>query len=131
MSWSSRCGTAGRRTYGAVEAPAGFDCSGFVRYVYAQLGVTLPHNAAMQYQLRVSGLPRAISQPGDLVFFDRLRHNGIYIGEGRFIHAKQTGKYVADRGSGRRLVPHALVRRAPALTDWHLWNVLMYTSAPL
>jgi cell wall-associated NlpC family hydrolase len=73
--------------------PAGFDCSGFVRYVYAQVGITLPHNAARQYQY---GTPvsRDSLEPGDLVFFDRLRHNGIYIGEGRFIHARQTGKYV-------------------------------------
>ena len=76
------------------EEPSGFDCSGFVRYVYAQVGVSLPHNAAKQYQL---GTPvtRSDLQPGDLVFFDRLRHNGIYIGEGRFIHSRQTGKCVA------------------------------------
>jgi cell wall-associated NlpC family hydrolase len=76
------------------EGPAEFDCSGFVRYVYAQVGVVLPHNAAAQYKL---GTPvsRESLAPGDLVFFDRLRHNGIYIGDGRFIHARQTGKYVA------------------------------------
>jgi cell wall-associated NlpC family hydrolase len=76
------------------EGPADFDCSGFVRYVYAQVGVSLPHNAAMQYKL---GTPvaRGDLEPGDLVFFDRLRHNGIYIGDGRFIHARQTGKHVA------------------------------------
>ena len=79
------------------EAPAGFDCSGFVRYVYAQLGVTLPHNAAMQYRYG-SAVSRDNLEPGDLVFFDRLRHNGIYIGEGRFIHARQTGKYVGIAG---------------------------------
>ncbi|HXD97125.1 MAG TPA: C40 family peptidase [Candidatus Acidoferrum sp.] len=73
--------------------PAGFDCSGFVRYVYAHVGVSLPHNAAMQYEY---GTPvsRDGLEPGDLVFFDRLRHNGIYIGQGRFIHARQTGKRV-------------------------------------
>jgi len=74
--------------------PSGFDCSGFVRYVYAQVGVSLPHNAARQYQY---GTPvsRNSLEPGDLVFFDRLRHNGIYIGEGRFIHSRQTGKRVS------------------------------------
>jgi cell wall-associated NlpC family hydrolase len=75
------------------EAPSGFDCSGFVRYVYAQVGVSLPHNAATQYQYGTS-VSRDNLEPGDLVFFDRLRHNGIYIGDGRFIHARQTGKYV-------------------------------------
>jgi cell wall-associated NlpC family hydrolase len=73
--------------------PSGFDCSGFVRYVYAQVGVSLPHNAAMQYE-HGTPIPRDRLQPGDLVFFDRLRHNGIYIGEGRFIHSRQTGKRV-------------------------------------
>jgi cell wall-associated NlpC family hydrolase len=76
------------------EGPAEFDCSGFVRYVYAQVGVALPHNAAAQYKLGTP-IPRDSLEPGDLVFFDRLRHNGIYIGDGRFIHARQTGKYVA------------------------------------
>ena len=75
------------------ETPSGFDCSGFVRYVYAQVGISLPHNAAMQYQYGTS-VSRDELEPGDLVFFDHLRHNGIYIGDGRFIHSRQTGKYV-------------------------------------
>ncbi len=76
------------------SSPSGFDCSGLVRYVYAQVGVELPHNAAKQYAL---GAPVAREDllPGDIVFFDGLRHNGIYIGDGRFIHARQTGKRVA------------------------------------
>lgn len=76
------------------SSPSGFDCSGLVRYVYAQVGVSLPHNAAQQYRL---GTPvaRESLEPGDLVFFDRLRHNGIYVGDGRFIHARQTGRRVA------------------------------------
>ena len=75
------------------SSPSGFDCSGLVRYVYAQVGVSLPHNAAKQYRL---GAPvaREELEPGDLVFFDRLRHNGIYVGDGRFIHARQTGRGV-------------------------------------
>ena len=76
------------------ETPSGFDCSGFVRCVYAQVGVSLPHSAAQQYGLGVA-VGRDELEPGDLVFFDRLRHNGIYIGEGRFIHSRQTGKHVA------------------------------------
>lgn len=73
--------------------PSGFDCSGFVMYVYAKLGVALPHNAARQYAygMRVG---RDDLRPGDLVFFDGLRHNGIYIGGGEFIHASQRGRGV-------------------------------------
>jgi peptidoglycan DL-endopeptidase CwlO len=75
-------------------SPGGFDCSGLVRYVYGRVGVALPHNAAEQYRY---GRPvrRDELQPGDLVFFDRLRHNGIYVGNGKFIHARQTGKRVS------------------------------------
>jgi cell wall-associated NlpC family hydrolase len=72
---------------------AGFDCSGLVQYVYAKVGIPLPHNTAQQYG---HGTPvaRDALAPGDLVFFDRLRHDGIYIGRGRFIHARRTGKRV-------------------------------------
>jgi cell wall-associated NlpC family hydrolase len=74
-------------------SPSGFDCSGFVMYVYAQVGVSLPHNAAAQYAY---GTPvsRDQLQPGDLVFFDGLGHNGIYVGGGNFIHAPHTGDVV-------------------------------------
>src|SRR2546428_14014426 len=79
------------------SSPSGFDCSGLVRYVYAQVGVSLPHNAAQQYRY---GMPvsRDRLEPGDLVFFDGLRHNGIYVGRGRFFHARQTGKRGAIAG---------------------------------
>jgi cell wall-associated NlpC family hydrolase len=75
------------------SSPSGFDCSGFVMYVYAQVGVSLPHNAAMQY-----GYGRAVArselQPGDIVFFNGLGHNGIYIGGNQFIHSPHTGDVV-------------------------------------
>ena len=75
-------------------SPGGFDCSGFAMYVYAQMGVSLPHNAAMQYNTVGSYVPRDQLQPGDLVFFDGLGHMGIYIGGGQFIHAPHTGDVV-------------------------------------
>jgi cell wall-associated NlpC family hydrolase len=73
-------------------------------YVYAQLGISLPHYAAAQYQLG-SPVDRSQLQPGDLVFFDALDHVGIYIGNGQFVHAPQTGDVVkitalADFGDG-------------------------------
>ena len=73
--------------------PAGFDCSGFVKYVHARVGIAIPHNVAAQYRY---GTPVSRDQlePGDLVFFDHLRHNGIYIGRGLFIHATKTGDSV-------------------------------------
>jgi cell wall-associated NlpC family hydrolase len=79
--------------WGGSSPASGFDCSGLVMYVYAQLGISLPHYAAAQYQL---GTPvdRSQLQPGDLVFFDALDHVGIYIGNGQFVHAPQTGDVV-------------------------------------
>jgi peptidoglycan DL-endopeptidase CwlO len=78
--------------YGGAS-PGGFDCSGFVMYVFAQIGVSLPHNAAAQYGY---GMPvsRDQLQPGDLVFFNGLGHVGIYIGGGQMIHSPHTGDVV-------------------------------------
>ncbi len=75
------------------STPLGFDCSGFVAYVFAQIGVSLPHSSYAMY-----GMGTAISigdlQPGDLVFFTGASHMGIYIGGGQFIHAPHTGDVV-------------------------------------
>ena len=79
-------------------------------YVYAQVGVSLPHNAAAQYGYGVGVyVSRDELQPGDLVFFDGLGHVGIYIGGGQFIHAPHTGDVVkisslSDSGTRRRYV---------------------------
>ena len=74
-------------------SPSGFDCSGFVMYVYGQMGVSLPHHAASQYGTGVA-VSRDQLQSGDLVFFDGLGHVGIYVGGGQFIHAPHTGDVV-------------------------------------
>jgi peptidoglycan DL-endopeptidase CwlO len=75
------------------SSPSGFDCSGLVAYVYAQVGVNLPHYTGAQWSV---GVPVSQSdlQPGDLVFFNGLGHVGIYIGGGQFIHAPHTGDVV-------------------------------------
>jgi cell wall-associated NlpC family hydrolase len=75
------------------SSPGGFDCSGFVMYVYAQVGVSLPHSSYAQYGMG-SPVSRSDLQPGDLVFFDGLGHVGIYVGGGSFIHAPHTGDVV-------------------------------------
>jgi len=89
--------------WGGSSPSTGFDCSGFVAYVFAQIGVSLPHHAASQYGY---GTPVPYDQlaPGDLVFFSGLGHVGIYIGDGQFVHAPHTGDvvriaYLADHGS--------------------------------
>ena len=97
----SACGSSTTRSASAASATStaaarprsGFDCSGFVRYVYAHFGVSLAHSSYAQFGLgrRVG---RGSLRPGDLVFFDGLGHVGIYIGNGRFIHAPHTGTRV-------------------------------------
>ena len=73
------------------SSPTGFDCTGFVMWVYGQFGVELPHNEVGQL---ASG-PAVSSddlQPGDVLVFANtyrrgLSHTGIYLGDGRFVHA--------------------------------------------
>lgn len=97
------------------STPAGFDCSGFVRYIYAKAGIVLPRTAAAQFQV---GTPvrRADLRSGDVVFFDGQRHNGIYIGQGKLIHASTGSRRVKISrlddpwfekrwGGGRRVKP--------------------------
>ena len=73
---------------------SGFDCSGLAMYVYAQVGISLPHNAAMQYA-SITHVAHGSEQPGDLVFFGYsaggIHHVGIYVGGGSMIDAPYTG----------------------------------------
>jgi peptidoglycan DL-endopeptidase CwlO len=75
------------------STPSGFDCSGLVSYVFAQIGVSLPHSSYAQFGMGVS-VSISELQPGDLVFFTGASHVGIYIGGGQFIHAPHTGDVV-------------------------------------
>lgn len=81
-----------RYKYGGTT-PKGFDCSGFVRYVYKFFDIDLAHSAASQAKLGVKVAQEDL-KPGDLVFFDtngrhkRINHVGIYIGGSRFINAE-------------------------------------------
>lgn len=108
---------------GGNSGEDGFDCSGFTRYVFDHsLGLVLPRRA--EEQARAPGLfsvPREELKPGDLVFFNTLKrtfsHVGIYVGEGKFIHAPRTGaevriedmrdSYWAKRFTGARRAPGA------------------------
>lgn len=84
--------------YGGTSARSGFDCSGLVWRVYRQAaGITLPRDT---YGISRAGLaiPRRQLQAGDLVFFNTMRrpysHVGIYVGNGRFVHAPSSGGVV-------------------------------------
>lgn len=74
-------------------SPSGFDCSGLIMYAYAQIGVSLPHYTGAQWAMGVP-VARDQLQPGDLVFFNGLGHEGIYIGNNQMIHAPHTGDVV-------------------------------------
>lgn len=83
---------------GGTSAETGFDCSGFVRAMYEQtVGLMLPRRAAEQ-AAATERIDRKELQPGDLVFFNTLRraysHVGIYVGDGKFVHAPRTGAHV-------------------------------------
>lgn len=69
---------------------SGFDCSGFTRYVYKKLGVTLPHSSKQQYQ-KGTTVKKSQLKKGDLVFFSTsgngISHVGIYLGDGDFVSA--------------------------------------------
>lgn len=88
-----------RYVRGGRDPATGFDCSGFVRYVFSHaVGLQLPRNSAAQF-LAGFKVQRADMQPGDLVFFrthgkHRISHVGIYISNGRFIHSPSAGKSV-------------------------------------
>ena len=86
--------------YGGAS-PGGFDCSGLVVYVFAQVGISLPHYTGALWNV---GVPVSYGglQPGDLVFFNGLGHVGIYIGGGQMVHSPHTGDVVkiSDISSG-------------------------------
>jgi cell wall-associated NlpC family hydrolase len=89
-----------RYRYGGTSPRSGFDCSGFVRFVYDRLGFDLPHSSYAQFDLGKRVARKAL-RPGDLVFFDGVGHVGIYVGGNRFIHAPHTGTRVSvDSMSG-------------------------------
>jgi cell wall-associated NlpC family hydrolase len=76
--------------YGGAT-PAGFDCSGFVMYVYAQFGISLPHSSTGQGAAGTR-IALADAQPGDLVIMDG--HDGFYAGNGNILHAPYEGASV-------------------------------------
>jgi cell wall-associated NlpC family hydrolase len=93
-------------------SPSGFDCSGLVMYVFAKVGVYLPHSSYMQFHMG-RYVPRGALQPGDAVFFNGASHVGIYIGGGRFVHAPHTGDVVkiSSLGEGWYSSTYAGARR--------------------
>ena len=83
---------------GGISEEKGFDCSGFVRYMFEKsVGLVLPRRAEDQAKV-TEEINRNELKPGDLVFFNTMKrtfsHVGIYVGDGKFIHAPRPGKSV-------------------------------------
>jgi cell wall-associated NlpC family hydrolase len=107
---------------GGSEPSRGFDCSGFVQWVFAQHGASLPRETRKQYD-EGDGVDRDEVQPGDLVFFQTVSrgasHVGIALGNGAFVHApssrgvvrveRYTSGYWSSRWVGARRVGISLV----------------------
>lgn len=73
--------------------PAGFDCSGYVAFVFSQFGIALPHSVYAQKRFGIIIKPED-ALPGDLVMWNNSSHNGIYAGNGNFYHAPRRGDRV-------------------------------------
>jgi cell wall-associated NlpC family hydrolase len=93
-SWGG--GTPSGPSYGVAQGAniKGYDCSGLTLYAYAQVGIGLPHYTGSQFNAGIH-VTKAQLRPGDLVFFySDLHHMGMYIGNGKMVHAPQTGDVV-------------------------------------
>lgn len=86
-----------RYRYGGNTPKKGFDCSGLVQYSFSKAGQPVPRNTTYQYRNSYA-VRRSELRKGDLLFFNqlgkRLSHVGIYLGEGKFVHAPSSGKHV-------------------------------------
>ena len=76
--------------------PAGFDCSGFIMYVYSQYGISLPHSVTRQGAMGTP-ISAAEAQPGDVIIFDDGSHDGFYAGNGMILDAPKPGGSVSVR----------------------------------
>jgi len=86
-----------RYRYGGTDPIEGFDCSGLVHYAYGQAGYSVPRTSRELFRA-VRKISVGDADPGDLMFFQdqtKLSHVGIYLGDGRFVHAPATGQNVA------------------------------------
>jgi len=112
-----------RYKWAGITPEKGLDCSGFVKYVFAKLGIELPHHAADLAKLGGSvSKDTADMQPGDLLVFGkgkRISHVGIYVGDGYMIHASSASHRVVEAPVDRYRPPGGLqwkgVRRVIAL----------------
>ncbi len=99
-----------RYIYGGTTTN-GFDCSGYIQYIFAQHDVTLDRTAAQQYTYNGTSVAKSDLQPGDLVFFSSssqtVGHVGMYVGDGQFIHSSSgAGKVIITSLNSSYYVSH-------------------------
>lgn len=97
--------------YGGA-GPSGFDCSGLVHYSYRQAGKMLPRTTGQLWDHTVS-VSRADLRAGDLLFFridGKMQHVGMYVGNGKFVHAPSSGRQVSVASLSSDFYAHAFLR---------------------
>lgn len=96
------------------QSPSGFDCSGLVHYAYLDAGVSTPRTT-QQLWSAARTIKQDELQAGDLLFFridGKMSHVGMYLGEGRFVHAPQSGRSVSVASLEMPFYRQALIRTA-------------------
>lgn len=94
------------------SSPSGFDCSGLVHYSYATAGKNVPRTTAGQWA-QLAPVAKRDLQTGDLLFFNiagKMSHVGVYLGDGRFVHAPSTGRTVSIESLGSDYYRNAFIR---------------------
>ena len=94
------------------SSPRGFDCSGLVHYSYASAGLSLPRTTAGLWA-ELEPVGKRDMQTGDLLFFSidgKMSHVGMYLGDGRFVHAPSSGRSVSVESLGSAYYRAALIR---------------------
>jgi len=94
------------------RTPAGFDCSGLVQYSYAAAGLNIPRTTSGQWA-QMSPVKDTDMREGDLLFFSisgKMSHVGLYLGDGRFVHAPSTGRTVSIENLDSRYYNKAFIR---------------------
>lgn len=112
--------------YGGNTPDSGFDCSGLIGYVYRDAaGISLPRSTRELIAMRVPTIGMNALQSGDLVFFatnggGQVSHAGIYVGEGRFVHAPSSGGTVRLDSLSNSYWQKSYLNAKRVLLDSHL-----------
>ena len=111
--------------YGGSSPQSGFDCSGLITYVYREsVGLALPRTVREMQAMAAPAVNRAQLQTGDLMIFatagNKPDHAGIYVGEGRFVHAPSKGGKVRLETFAQDYWQHSFVTARRPLAGKHI-----------